>query len=69
MKTLSLLALVSFIALLVGGCSGVAYDQQERSNEVARAWELEGRMFVDDVDMILMIRPVSQLTMWHVKAR
>lgn len=69
MKKLSLMTCVSLIGLLLGGCSGVAYNHQERMNEVARAWDLESRMIVDDVDMILMIRPVSQLSMWHIKAR
>jgi len=69
MKKFSILTVLSLAGLLVAGCSGVAYNQTERSNEVARAWNLEGQMFVDDVDMVLMIRPVSQLTPWHIRAR
>lgn len=69
MKKFSFLTILSLAGLMVAGCSGVAYNQMERNNEVARAWNLEAQMFVDDVDMILMIRPVSQLTPWHIRAR
>jgi hypothetical protein len=34
---------------------------------IARNWDMEGKMTQDDIDNLLLLRPMSQLTTWHVK--
>ena len=76
MKSLSLLAVV-LAAALIGGCSGgnarhemfatPAYSASERNQLIARNWNYEGAMLMDDVDSLLLLRPASRLTIWHVR--
>ena len=40
---------------------------QEREQLVARNWDLEGKQTQDDIDMMLMLRPAGQLTIWNVQ--
>jgi len=74
-----LLARLSMLGLLVGGATlftgcarpneigwTPAYTTGERAQMVARNWDMEGKMTQDDIDDILMIRPMSGLTTWHV---
>jgi hypothetical protein len=62
------LALVGLAALFANsGCNTVAYSAKERGQMIARNWDLEYRMIQDDIDMVLLLRPVSSLTTWHVR--
>ncbi|MEM6315922.1 MAG: hypothetical protein AAF743_17665, partial [Planctomycetota bacterium] len=61
-------ALLCFVGV---GCSnGVndtyvpGYTLQQRNIEVARNISMEGKQLADDVDHLLMLRPVSQLSYW-----
>jgi hypothetical protein len=61
---LTLLACAGLFQIV--GCSTPAYSAKERANMIGRNWGLEWQMLQDDVDHALMLRPVSQLTPWHV---
>lgn len=55
------------------GCSPVndtltpAYTLQEHNIEVARNISMEGKMLHDDLDHLLLLRPVSQLSYWNIR--
>ena len=76
-KTASLVLLLtaaSALSLLSTGCARPneigwtpAYSLSERTNLIARNWDLEGKMMQDDIDSALLLRPVTQLTTWHVR--
>ena len=63
-------------AAMCGGLSGCArpneigwtpvYTTGERAQMIARNWDMEGKMTQDDIDDILLLRPMSGLTTWHV---
>ena len=67
MKVFVLIGLLAGSALFSGGCSGVAYSQQERDALIARTWNIDGRQAVDDFDSVLLLRPPSRMTIWHVR--
>ena len=43
-----------------------AYTTGERANMIARNWDMEGKIAQDDIDHTLLLRPMSNLTSWHV---
>ena len=43
------------------------YTSTERANQIARNWDMEGKMTQDDIDHLLLLRPMSGLTDWHVR--
>lgn len=46
---------------------GVAYSLEERNRLIARNWDLEGKQLVDDVDHALLLRPLTNLSIWNVR--
>jgi hypothetical protein len=44
-----------------------AYTTGERFGQIARNWDLEGKMTQDDIDRALLLRPVSGLTDWNIR--
>ena len=61
-------------ASMLGGCARPneigwtpAYTTGERAGQIARNWDMEGKYMQDDIDHILLLRPMSQLTDWHVR--
>lgn len=76
MRRLLVLAMLLSGIGFCGGLSGCArpneigwtpaYTTGERGQMVARNWDMEGKMVQDDIDDILMLRPMSGLTTWHV---
>jgi hypothetical protein len=71
MKKFSALALLGTLAL---GCARPgemgwtpAYTWTERTQMIARNWDYEGKQLMDDVDMALLLRPASHLTIWNVR--
>ena len=44
-----------------------AYTTGERANLIARNWDMEGKQAVDDFDRALLLRPMGELTDWHVR--
>lgn len=78
MSKLTLAVVACGSMFLAGGCMDArigkvdpfatpAYSGVERGEMIARNIELEWRMINDDVDSILLLRPVSGLTIWHVR--
>lgn len=70
MKKLAALALL----MLVGGCARPGefgwtpgYTTKERGQIIARNWDYEGKMLMDDIDHALLLRPTSRLTAWNVR--
>jgi len=68
----------AFGALMIGslsiGCARPneigwtpAYTTGERADMIARNWDMEGKMMQDDIDHALLLRPMSQMTDWHVR--
>ncbi len=73
MRSTILLGLV-VVSSMVIGCARPneigwtpAYTTEDRINMIARNWDMEGKMLVDDVDSALLLRPMSGLTLWHVR--
>lgn len=54
-------------ALASVGCSTPVYSGRERAQLIARNWSYEGAQAQDDIDHILLLRPASRLTIWHVR--
>ena len=59
---------------MAGGCARPfewgytpAYTANERAKLIARNWDNEGKQISDDIDMIMLFRPQSELTLWNVK--
>ncbi|MDB5325750.1 MAG: hypothetical protein JWM57_1319 [Phycisphaerales bacterium] len=44
-----------------------AYTTGERMNLIARNWDMEGKQTMDDIDKALLLRPMGELTDWHVR--
>lgn len=44
-----------------------AYSSTERYQQIYRAWDYEGKQMMEDIDHILLLRPASHLTVWHVQ--
>ena len=63
-----LLVLVgSMLSGTLGGCATPAYSAHERWQMIGRNWGYEWRQAQDDIDHILLLRPASNLTLWHVR--
>ena len=43
------------------------YTAKERGDQIARNWDMEGKMIQDEVDRTLLLRPMSQMTDWYVR--
>jgi hypothetical protein len=67
MKSLTLLALLGVAGLFSGGCSTPAYTWEERHAQIWRNWDYELKQATDDWDHLLLLRPASRLTIWHVR--
>ena len=42
-------------------------SREERFTRISRNWSLEYQMMNDDIDSVLLLRPVSGLTEWTVQ--
>jgi hypothetical protein len=67
MRIFVLLGLLAGSALVSGGCETLAYSAQERDAQIARTWSIDSREAVDDFDSLLLLRPPSRMTIWHVR--
>jgi hypothetical protein len=67
MKIFALIGLLVGSAFCAGGCETLAYSRQERDAMIARTWNIDFHEAVDDIDSALLLRPPSQLTIWHVR--
>lgn len=73
-----LAVVASFILVSVTGCmdsrigkadpfATPAYSGQERGERIARNVEMEWKMMNDDFDRVMLLNPVSDLSVWHVR--
>jgi hypothetical protein len=69
MKSLVALFVLCGAMLLCGtGCFATpAYSGHERAQMIGRNWGYEGKMISDDIDTLLLLRPSTRLTIWHVR--
>lgn len=65
-KLLALLLLAGLMTSSIG-CSTPAYSAGERHQMIARNWDYEIKQAADDWDSILLLRPASRMTIWHVR--
>jgi hypothetical protein len=66
--SLLMLAAVAVLPVFASGClAPPAYSSIERAQQIGRNWDYEGRQSVDDLDHVLLLRPVSKLTIWNVR--
>ncbi len=43
------------------------YSSRERNFMIDRNIDYEGKQIIDDFDSILLLRPASRMTIWHVR--
>lgn len=66
-KTLSAVVLLLAATCSTGCLSTPAYSGNERGQMIARNWNFEGAQIQDDIDHLLLLRPASRLTIWHIR--
>ena len=66
-KTVAGVALLLAGGLFSGGCATPVYSPVERGALIARTWDYEFKQAVDDFDHVMLLRPPSRLTVWHVQ--
>ena len=64
---------VAFVSFVLVGCGGFSdplatpvFSTHERFARIQRNFDLEGKMLQDDIDTVLLLRPTSNLTQWHI---
>lgn len=67
MKSLALFALMAGAMFFGAGCATPGYSALERNQMIARNWDYEIKQASDDWDYLLLLRPVSRLTIWNVR--
>ena len=66
MKLTALLLLV-VAGLFAQGCATPAYSGHERWQMISRNWSFEAKQINDDIDSLLMLRPASRMSIWHIR--
>ena len=61
------LSLVVLAGSFSSGCATPAYSANERWQMISRNWAYEWKQAQDDIDAVLLLRPASRLTIWHVR--
>lgn len=67
LKSLGLLSLLALLTVTSVGCSTPTLSEKERANAIGRNWAREWQQFNDDVDHVLLLRPMGQLTRYHLR--
>jgi hypothetical protein len=67
MKKLLALLVLGNLAVSSVGCATPAYSAGERNKLIARTWDYEWKQAADDWDSVLLLRPPSRMTIWHVR--
>jgi hypothetical protein len=68
MRIFVLIGLLAGSALCTGcGAPTLAYSAKERNSIIARTWSVDSHEIVDDFDSLLMLRPPSRMTIWHIR--
>ena len=60
-----LLVFVVCGAVLFAGCNTLVDTHQERNRRITHLSDLQMRMFVEDLDYLLLLERSSALTQWH----
>jgi hypothetical protein len=73
-RTLSVLTLIATALTLSTGCARpgefgytMGLTAKERGNAIARNWDNEGKILMDDVDSFFLLRPQTSLTPWNIR--
>lgn len=73
-RTLSVSALLTLSLALFTGCARpgefgytMGLTTKERGNAIARNWDNEGKILMDDVDSFFLLRPQTALTPWNIR--
>ena len=66
-KSLVAVLLLAAASISSTGCATPAYSGRERSQMIARNWDFEAHQINDDIDSLLLLRPASRLTIWHIR--
>ena len=68
------LAMFLLLAVMMSGCARPgefgwtpAYNWDERTQQIARNWDFEGKQISDDVDHLLLLRPMTNLSIWNLR--
>ena len=67
MKSLLALIVLAGMAITMPGCNTPAYSTTERHQMWARTARFEWEQAQDDIDSVLLLRPPSRMTIWHVR--
>jgi hypothetical protein len=74
MRKLTLLAMTGLLIGSAVGCArpmeigySPAHTTGERIAMTARAWDIEGKQLVEDLDHALLLRPPSRLSPWNLR--
>jgi hypothetical protein len=67
LKKIAVSGLMLAGVVAIAGCSTPVYSSKERGQKIARNMGLEWQMLQDDVDNILLLRPLSQGTRWNIR--
>ena len=68
MKAFILAIVLIGAATSLWGCGATpAYSGHERWQLISRNWDMEGKQINDDIDSLLLLRPMSHMTIWHVR--
>jgi hypothetical protein len=67
MKSVFALVLLAGTAIFSQGCATPAYSTHERWQLITRNWAAEERQMQDDIDDVLMLRPMSRMSIWHIR--
>lgn len=67
MKAFCLTVVLAGAALSFCGCATPGYSGNERWQLITRNWGQEEKQMNDDIDVLLLLRPMSHMTMWHVR--
>lgn len=58
---------IGLVAVAATGCSTPGYSSKERSQQISRNWNMEGKMMVDDFDDMFLLRPMTGLSRWNIR--
>ena len=67
MRILVLIGVLAGGASFNVGCATPAYSPSERNALIARTWKTDIKQAVDDFDSVMMLRPPSRMTIWHIR--
>ena len=64
MKKIALLSVSIFGVCAFAGCATPGYSAKERGQQISRNFDMEEKMAQDDIDDVLLLRPMTQLSRW-----